>query len=410
MREYIKNVANLLEKFIYEGCKSIIDVGSSGIAAELGVMMPRKVSADVGTPVITDGVSRVVSDFCDYPLGEWYDIVFCSQALEYIEDVETFVAKLFDLAKKYVIVAVPYKQDSNSIERPVHTCIDDERVKSWTKSNPTGRWVISDDAGAEWLLHVYRVPGDRCGGGVAGSTTIVTRIRNRNSIFADTLKNWLQFDVPIIVVDWRDDGCEFAWDVVKPFGSPLVKVLETKYEYCFLPSHSWNLGISQVETEYVLCVDVDNILRPHFFEVNVPSGSAFINGINVSSLVGTHLTKKERIDVVGGYNENMITMGYQDIDLYNRLHKVGCRSCSFVKDSIRHKQHSRNMTIISYFQDARHLSEDGDRKVWSKMADLNTTIGHKLTWWADSNRVAYDLTQMEPNRTLAVRKFNRGDE
>ena len=62
--------------------------------------------------------------------------------------------------------------------------------------------------------------------------SICAAIRNRNAIFGSTIKNWLRFNVPeILVIDFRDDGCESVWDIIEPFNDPRIKVIETKYEY-----------------------------------------------------------------------------------------------------------------------------------------------------------------------------------
>jgi hypothetical protein len=47
-----------------------------------------------------------------------------------------------------------------------------------------------------------------------GSVSSVSRIRNRNEVFADSILNWLQFPLSeIMIADFRDDGCQSVWDV-----------------------------------------------------------------------------------------------------------------------------------------------------------------------------------------------------
>lgn len=181
-------------------------------------------------------------------------------------------------------------------------------------------------------------------------TTIVCRIRNRNEIFADTIRNWLKFPVPeIIVVDFRDDGCQSVWNIVRQMDDPRIRVIETKYEYMFIPTIAWNLGISQVASEYVLLLDVDNILYDHFFEANVLHDNEFICGKPNWHLWGSCLCKKEYIDALGGFNENCIYMGHADTNLYNRLVAAGhsIRSFSGTLFHSMRKSRTRSWFVIS---------------------------------------------------------------
>ena len=235
-------------------------------------------------------------------------------------------------------------------------------------------------------------------------TTIITRIRNRNSILSDTLHNWLQFNIPIIIVDYRDDGCELAWDVVKSYKDN-VTVIETKYEYNFNPAHAWNLGISQCQTEYVLLLDIDDILTHDFFDKNAPIDGCFISGWGKHSLFGVCYIKKAYFDKSGGFNENMLYMGNADQDLYKRLEALGYRQMLVLSSTAHHKDHPRNLTIINSFQDASTIvpEEHAWHHLRNKMNELNGSIMDLVPWSIKSKRCKWTLTEIEQNRLQAIR-------
>jgi glycosyltransferase involved in cell wall biosynthesis len=203
----------------------------------------------------------------------------------------------------------------------------------------------------------------------------------------------------IIVVDFRDDGCQSTWDIVKEIEDPRIQVIETKYEYMFSPTIAWNLGISQVTSEYVLLLDVDNILEDHFFESNVLHDNEVIYGKPIPHLWGSCLCKKQDIDAINGFNENCIYMGYGDSDLYERLAAAGHSMRTFVSDTLYHKDHTDALTICSQIRQ----NIQNTRELWRHMVCFNRILTQQLQWTSESSRIRWNLEQLEPRRWLAVR-------
>jgi len=231
-------------------------------------------------------------------------------------------------------------------------------------------------------------------------TSIVCRIRNRNEIFADTIQNWLRFSVSeIIIIDFRDESCQSVWNVVQELNDPRIKVIETKYEYMFLPATAWNLGISQVASEFVLLLDVDNILYENFFKKNVTADHEFICGKPKRHLWGSCYCKKAYFDAVNGFNENCIYMGYEDEDLYNRLVTAGYSMRSYNFSTIHHKDHPKVLTICN------QVRQNGGNapKIWKSMDSLNRVLAKELFWTADSPKIQWSLEPLEQRRLLAIR-------
>ena len=143
---YTRRVVKLLEEFSDGGCESIIDVGSRGVDIMSGLPLKRKVSIDLEKPLVADGVESVQGDFFDYQPKEQFDIVCCMQVLEHVPEVEKFTEKLFAIARKYVIISVPYKWPAGSCKRHIHDPVDEEKMAIWTKNDPIVAEVVAEYA------------------------------------------------------------------------------------------------------------------------------------------------------------------------------------------------------------------------------------------------------------------------
>ncbi len=123
----------------------------------------------------------------------------------------------------------------------------------------------------------------------------------------------------------------------------------------FNRSHSRNLSFNLAESELICNVDADNFTGPGF--------AAYLNEVfnrDTNCIVnfdyreeteaykdafGRVCVRREDFHAVGGYDESMSSYGYEDMDLYGRLVKLGRReekidSFDFLR-SIAHSDHDR---------------------------------------------------------------------
>jgi len=56
-----------------------------------------------------ENVTCIHGNILNYNFDRQFDIVICLQVLEHIPDIENAIKKIFDLAKQYVIISLPYK-------------------------------------------------------------------------------------------------------------------------------------------------------------------------------------------------------------------------------------------------------------------------------------------------------------
>lgn len=115
-------------------CSSIIDIGG-GPAGFLQKVDPKKYTKRVLLDLeqlefIGEGSNIptmvIEGDFLDVPLP-LFDVVVCLQVMEHVPDKYKFASKLLEVARKYLIVTVPYNWAEESY-------IDENTVADWFKT------------------------------------------------------------------------------------------------------------------------------------------------------------------------------------------------------------------------------------------------------------------------------------
>ena len=237
-------------------------------------------------------------------------------------------------------------------------------------------------------------------------TTIITAVRNRNETIKQTLPSWLAVGISeIIIVDFRDDGCESVWDVVEPFDDVRIKVIETKYEYMFIHGLSNNLAIDQASNKYVLKLESDYILQGNFFEENQIPPHSFIGGVLSRDWHkwGLLYVEKKYLEACNGYNENIIYPTCSDTDLEERL-RIHLRKIQLDEETVYHLPHSDDIRFDGYIKQAK---KETGAVLHHASIRFNNVLIKAIPWTAESKRNQWTLSQIEPNRYLALRAFGQ---
>ena len=239
-------------------------------------------------------------------------------------------------------------------------------------------------------------------------TSIVVGIRNRNQIFADTIKGWLKFNVPeIIVADFRDDSCESVWDIIKPLNDPRIKVIETKYEYRWSSGIARNLAASMATSPFLLFADVDYGFSPDFFTENTLDDFDYIHNIDRGERSGLLYIHKSMYDYVNGNNEDLIYFGATDTDIVVRLKRHFGDTRRFAEHTMWHKEHPMRLRCCNQLQQKTWLQEWQAHTMKDKTSELNHWIRTNIPWTRDCNRIQWNVEQIEENRYLAIRKVGK---
>lgn len=178
--------------------------------------------------------------------------------------------------------------------------------------------------------------------------TLLKNILDNSDDFAD-----------FILIDYNSsDGLE-KWvsdNFILYLNSGKLKYFKTTEPDFFHRSHSRNLGFKLSDKEIICNVDADNFLGKNFsryikkqFEEN---NIVFLYSDYSKDTLGRVAVLKEYFLKIHGYDESFIGYGFEDIDIINRLKKVGNGKLIDNRKFLRSIDHSnlfriKNEQIIS---------------------------------------------------------------
>ena len=192
--------------------------------------------------------------------------------------------------------------------------------------------------------------------------SLVTCSMNRHENLIKALLTWLPLVqiCEIIIVDWS--STQPVSDLLKQHNidDSRIKVVQVLNQKRWILSYAFNLGFRFASFDKILKVDADIQLTPDFFINNqleegcfiagnwrlADSGQEYINGF-------FYLYYKDLMKVKG-FNEFITTYGWDDDDIYHRLHLTGLRRCSVSVDTIFHLPHDDAMRVVNQEVNGAH--------------------------------------------------------
>ena len=151
---YYKKIVEIVnEKF--DNCNSVIDVGSSNteILKQFTNIKNKTALDKKNLPSIPD-INTVHTDFLEYEIVEKFDLVLCLQVLEHLENPKEFTQKLFSLGEN-IIISVPYKWKKNQSIYHLQDPVDEDKLKSWTDTDPDELFYITESDKTERVIALY---------------------------------------------------------------------------------------------------------------------------------------------------------------------------------------------------------------------------------------------------------------
>ena len=157
---YYKKTLAIIEDKKKLSCNSLIDIGGWKGSFVERIKIPDRTILDLHKmEQKDDNIKRISTNFLTYKTDIRYDIVTCLQVLEHIDDkyVGLFTKKLFEMAKRYVIISVPYKWKKGACKWHLQDPIDEKKLFSWTKKTPNNQYIITEKNGIQRLIAVYNL-------------------------------------------------------------------------------------------------------------------------------------------------------------------------------------------------------------------------------------------------------------
>ena len=172
---------------------------------------------------------------------------------------------------------------------------------------------------------------------------------NRTEFLIKSIQSWNEIEDinEIIVVDYSSDiPIEYS-DLPKPkFGKKIILVRVNGEENWIL-SHAYNLGISFVQYDKLLKIDSDIILKKDFLlHHKLCENNKFYRGNHETARTkneihfnGQLLCYTSDFQTINGYNERLISYGFDDTDLYYRLEEfIKSQPSDFNYDTMEHQE------------------------------------------------------------------------
>lgn len=238
--------------------------------------------------------------------------------------------------------------------------------------------------------------------------TVVTAIRNRNVFLEQTLPTWLYHPVrKVFIFDMRDESCERAYDVVARMGDPRVIVYETQHEYAYSTSLAINAMLPLLETENLLKLDCDVKIEENFFDLHPLHTDNLVYGRTSSDgLTGSFYCKTGLLKSIGGFNENITTYGWEDIDVYDKLQWWrGADIQPFDLSCVSHIAHSVQNRIYSLLKNVDGVNDEQANAILYAFIHLNDVIKANTHWDETSRMTQWKHTKICDNLYRTERDY-----
>lgn len=160
-------------------------------------------------------------------------------------------------------------------------------------------------------------------------TSFVAACMNRERNLFKVLPSWLETDVDeIIIVDWSSK-IPIEPELQK-YADDRIKLIRVEGEKHWILTNALNVGLRCASHEYIFKLDCDICVSTDFIVKNRTSRGEFIRGfwkIAVEAgqedqryVNGTFGAYKADLREIGYYDERILSYGWDDTDIYQRLH------------------------------------------------------------------------------------------
>lgn len=245
------------------------------------------------------------------------------------------------------------------------------------------------------------------------NVSIVTRIKNRKGHMLEALPTWLKLPVAeIIVVDWGSSDADLRKYI--DFLDDDRIVLVTRDESEFQRSRAWNIGIAQASAEWVFLLDCDvKVMGPVFADpmFAVPNYGNFYRPYTdryLPSLFGCAIVLKEHWQAVGGFNEDLIGWGWEDVDFCRRLVAKGYREVTIPAGHFQPLPHADEDRTAHHREKDLRLSVAANAYRASQVADIElstTDLGTLHRSGADVRAACYQQTISYRQPSAAIQRL-----
>lgn len=196
---------------------------------------------------------------------------------------------------------------------------------------------------------------------LTANVSVVCGVMDRLDHLSRSLPTWLACPevAEVVLVDWSSKVS------VPLHEDGRVRLVRVEGQQHWHPSKCHNLGVRLASHPVILRLDADVLLDTGFFaahELVTPRSFyhldlAGLDCTNEIHLAGVLYAARDVILGVGGYNERIVTYGFEDDDLFERLSAAGYESRYLDAHFLHHIPHTDEERVVnqdvSMFEGAR---------------------------------------------------------
>jgi hypothetical protein len=191
--------------------------------------------------------------------------------------------------------------------------------------------------------------------------SVVCGVMDREHHLRASLPTWLAYPGvgQVVIVDWSS-----RVPIVPP-DDPRVIVVRVEGQKHWCPAKCHNLGLRLATGDRILRLDADHQLKRGFFNKHPLIARSYfysvdqtkLDGLDEIHLAGVVYAWRENLLTIGGYNERIVTYGWEDNDLVERMSAWGFASTTINIDTLHHIPHDDESRVAN--QNISHL--EGER-------------------------------------------------
>ena len=172
--------------------------------------------------------------------------------------------------------------------------------------------------------------------------TFVTACRNREVNLKTAIQSWLYHSpAKIIICDWGSKQPLTLQSLGISDANQTVEIIRVECGSWIL-TWAFNEALAKVRTKFTLKLDCDHVLSQNFFVLNCLQENGFLRcnwryaAAGQSHVNGVFMACASLLKRVGYYDERITTYGWDDSDLYARLHELAESSALIASGSVYH--------------------------------------------------------------------------
>ncbi|MEC7762487.1 MAG: galactosyltransferase-related protein [Pseudomonadota bacterium] len=177
--------------------------------------------------------------------------------------------------------------------------------------------------------------------------SLVCCVRNRIDNLAEAVQSWIALDAldEILILDWTSDDPVAPALARRRIRDKRLRVVRAEGETRWTLSYAYNAAFRLSRYDRIVKADADIVIEPEFFARNPLPEAGFVAGNwrrvaeDQAHTNGFFYINRSDLARVGGFNEFITTYGWDDDDLYRRLHEAGVKRVDVDPITIYHQPH-----------------------------------------------------------------------